>query len=121
MLRGSFYSIDTLNADGHKVNALIDINADHDIFKGHFPGQPIVPGVCMMQIVREVMEEVAGSNLKIVNGDNLKFLSIINPIENPKVEVAISFSQDADLYLINATISAGAVIFFKLKGGLQRS
>ncbi|MEJ0079486.1 MAG: hypothetical protein WDM78_00620 [Puia sp.] len=29
--------------------------ADQAIFSGHFPGQPVLPGVCMMEMVAEVL------------------------------------------------------------------
>ena len=120
MLQGRFFTIDSFSDDCETLKATIVLNSGHEIFKGHFPGQPVVPGVCMMQIVRELMERAAGSRLRIVNGENLKFLSIINPVENTKVEVLINFSRDSDFYKINAAIFSGQVTFFKFKGGFHR-
>ena len=119
MLQGPFYTIDNFSKEGESVMATIALNNNHDIFRGHFPGHPVVPGVCMMQIVRELMEKASGKRMRIAVGENMKFLSIINPLENPVVEVAINFSAEPDLFKINATLFAGPVTFFKFKGGFK--
>jgi 3-hydroxyacyl-[acyl-carrier-protein] dehydratase len=119
MLLNKLYTLVKQESDHGKVHAVISFNRSHPIFDGHFPGHPVVPGVCMMQIIREIMEiEVAGK-LKIAHGDNLKFLSIINPEEHHEVEVVISFSGDTKLG-INATLQAGTITFFKFKGTLDK-
>lgn len=53
MLLKDFYKIISLeNTVDSKYKAVISINEQHDVFKGHFPGNPIMPGVCMMQIIK---------------------------------------------------------------------
>ena len=101
------------------VKAKISINKRHRIFEGHFPGLPVVPGVCMLQIIREIMEVNSGRDLKITDADNMKFLSIINPEQNNQVEAVINYTELADKFSINATLFAGTTTFFKLKATLQ--
>ena len=121
MLLNHFYTLLKQQSEGGKVSAAISFNKDHTIFSGHFPGHPVVPGVCMMQILREVMEIEIAHKLKISKGDNMKFLSIINPELNKDVDVAISFVQHADAYSINASLFSGSVIFFKFKGTFEKT
>ena len=73
----------------------------------------------MLQIVREIMEVNTNKTLKITGADNMKFLSVINPEQNTDVEVTINYTEDAGKFLINATLFAGTVTFFKLKATLQ--
>ena len=55
-LNGDFYRIEsrledrTLGQSGFKVI----LNPDHLIYKAHFPGQPVTPGVCILQIIQEL-------------------------------------------------------------------
>ncbi len=119
MLLDNFYSIVKKELTPAGGSAVIAIDAEHKILKGHFPGQPVVPGVCMMQIVRELTELATNKKLKIVEGDNLKFLSIIDPRQNREVEVTLTNKEEGDSYIVNATLFAGAVTFFKFKGTLQ--
>jgi 3-hydroxyacyl-[acyl-carrier-protein] dehydratase len=120
MLLNHFYTLLKQESEGGKVTAKISFDKSHKIFDGHFPGHPVVPGVCMMQILREVMEVEVGQKLRIIKGDNMKFLAIINPEENQEVEVAIAHTVADDMINLNATILSGAVTFFKFKGTFQK-
>ena len=73
----------------------------------------------MMEILREVMEIEVAAKLRISHGDNLKFLSIIDPDEHREVEATISYSGENSLS-INASLQAGSVTFFKFKGTFQK-
>ena len=44
MLIEGLYTTDHFSFEDNTVNASITLNNDHDIFKGHFPGNPILPG-----------------------------------------------------------------------------
>jgi 3-hydroxyacyl-[acyl-carrier-protein] dehydratase len=44
---------------------------------------PIVPGVCMMQMAKELIEFRYGKKTRIIKAANLKFLSILNPQSIP--------------------------------------
>jgi 3-hydroxyacyl-[acyl-carrier-protein] dehydratase len=58
MLQGDFFIISKIETTEAEIKAELIINARHKIFEGHFPGQPVVPGVCMMQMVKEIIEKV---------------------------------------------------------------
>jgi len=121
ILLNDFYTIINRDASDSTVRAKISINPTHKIFEGHFPGLPIVPGVCMMQIIREIMEVTTERSLMIVGADNMKFLSVINPDQNPEVDVSITYSEDSGTFNVNASLFAGTVTFFKLKAALKTS
>jgi hypothetical protein len=73
----------------------------------------------MMQTVREIMEQTVSAKLKIATGDNMKFLSIINPEETQEVEVKVQYAVDNKTYAITASLQSGTVTFFKFKGSFQ--
>ena len=121
ILLNDFYTIANRDATDNAVRAKILINRGHKIFDGHFPGLPIVPGVCMMQIIREIMEVTTDRTLKIAGADNMKFLSVINPDQNKEVDVSITYTEDNGTFIVNASLFAGTVTFFKLKAALKTS
>ncbi|MEO6732395.1 MAG: 3-hydroxyacyl-ACP dehydratase [Ferruginibacter sp.] len=100
-----------------KVNVMLEINAAHKIFEGHFPGQPVVPGVCMMQIVKEVLEEALDKATRLISADNLKFLSIIDPFENNMINVELKYniSGDGEIKVV-ASLVNDAATYFKMSG-----
>ncbi|HEY5748920.1 MAG TPA: 3-hydroxyacyl-ACP dehydratase [Chryseolinea sp.] len=119
MLLNDFYTLSHHEATPGVVKATLALRRDHKIFEGHFPGLPIVPGVCMMQIVRELMEVTTKKTLRIAEADNMKFLSVINPDQNKDVEASLSYTEEPGQWVVNATLFAGAVTFFKLKATLK--
>jgi 3-hydroxyacyl-[acyl-carrier-protein] dehydratase len=119
ILLNDFFHLTQKDSAAGVVKAKISINKEHRIFKGHFPGLPIVPGVCMLQMVREIMEVDLGRTLDITASDNMKFLSVINPDQNAEVDAAINYTEETGIISINATLFAGTTTFFKLKATLQ--
>ena len=101
------------------VKAKITINENHKIFEGHFPGKPVVPGVCMVQIILEIMEDVVGKPVRLTESETIKFLTVMSPKENKEIDVSINYIAEPGKFSINANLFSGAVIFFKLKGVLM--
>lgn len=119
MLHNTFFKILKEEPAEGAVKALLSIDKDHAILKGHFPGQPVVPGVCMMQIVKELVERQTKRNLRLATAENMKFLSVIDPRQHQEVEASVSFSENNGVISLNASLFSGSVTFFKLKATLQ--
>ncbi|RZK66799.1 MAG: 3-hydroxyacyl-ACP dehydratase [Pedobacter sp.] len=106
MLLKDFYTLNSLDKTGEqKYTAHIAINAQHEVFKGHFPGNPVTPGVCMMQIIKELTQQVVNSSLTMKNASNVKFMALINPEATPnlKLDLEISESEDGNIKVKNTT------------------
>ncbi|KGO91298.1 hotdog family protein [Flavobacterium subsaxonicum] len=106
MLLKDFYTINSLtNIDGVKYVATITINKDHEVFKGHFPGNPVTPGVCMMQIIKELTQQVVDAPLFMKSASNIKFMALINPEVNAnlKLELEIAQTEDNTVKIKNTT------------------
>lgn len=65
----------------------IILNPDHLIYKAHFPGQPVTPGVCILQILQELLSVEIGKQLFIKNIKNAKFISMMSPVTDSRVSV----------------------------------
>lgn len=96
MLLKDFYKLNNLAVADNIATASITINKDHDVFKGHFPGNPVTPGVCMMQIIKELTEQVVNEQLFMQSSNNVKFMAIINPEVNPDLVLTLDISNDDD-------------------------
>ena len=55
------------------------------IYKAHFPNEPITPGVCIIQIAKELLEDYAHKHYTIKAIKNVKFLNVISPVITPYV------------------------------------
>lgn len=121
MLENSFYTIIRQDTSPGNVKALLSINKDHKILQGHFPGQPVVPGVCMVQIVKELLERQTNKKLLLNEADNIKFLSVMDPGQYPLVEATVSFAEEGKIFFLTASLTSGEIVFFKLKAILQHT
>lgn len=82
-LKNNLYIIKS--SDVEKRSFLIELLPNSIIYKAHFPGHPITPGVCIVQIATELLQEFMHKNLVLKTIANAKFLSIINPEEVKEV------------------------------------
>ncbi|WP_326981253.1 3-hydroxyacyl-ACP dehydratase [Chryseobacterium sp. MYb264] len=110
-----FYTLESYEqAENGSFTAKITLNKDHDIFKGHFPGNPVTPGVCMMQIVKELTEEFTGLKLFLKTASNVKFMAIINPFETPDLKLQLDITQSDDDVKVKNITSFGETIALKM-------
>ena len=98
------------------ILASIALRQDHPIFAGHFPGTPVLPGVCMIQIVKEIVENQKGESLRLTTSDNIKFLSVINPVTCSRLNVAVNYHATDDGYQVKAALTDSSVTYFKFNG-----
>ncbi|MDF2553676.1 MAG: 3-hydroxyacyl-ACP dehydratase [Chryseobacterium sp.] len=110
-----FYTLENYEkAENGSYTAKISLNKDHDIFKGHFPGNPVTPGVCMMQIVKELTEEFVGKKLFLKSASNVKFMAIINPFETPDLTMQLDINEGETEIKVKNTTSFGETIALKM-------
>jgi len=57
------------------------IDPSHPSLAGHFPGNPIVPGVVILGKIQELMSESLGQSFMLSNVPSVKFHSPLRPNE----------------------------------------
>ena len=90
-----------------------------EIFKGHFPHAPLVPGVCMLQLVKDTLAECTQGPLILGQASNIKFLSVITPGQH-WIDLLIDYKQLDEGYSVSAKIIKGEFIYFKMSGIFRR-
>lgn len=79
IFRNNLYFIDSVSRTQEDVTYQLHLNAEHIIYQAHFPGEPITPGVCLLQMGVELLSDAADSALEIDTVKNVKFLSVLHP------------------------------------------
>lgn len=105
MLKNELYTIDGKQADDTAVCYALTLNPQHVIYQAHFPGEPITPGVCIIQMGKELLEEHLQRKLEIVKVKNVKFLAVLSPTETPQVTYQLSRIKEND-----AEVSVSVVV-----------
>lgn len=105
VLLDSLYKVQSSRTSETGGEFTIALDPEHFIYKAHFPGEPITPGVCIMQIAKELMEICKGNKLEITTVKNIKFLRIITPAATPVVDWSVSRLAEEE-GLVKAQITA---------------
>ncbi len=103
-----------------ELSAKVELNPDHEIFLGHFPGNPVVPGVMTIQIINEVLAKHIEKQILLTEGNNIKFTSMIQPENTPEMDVIIKFNVEVGgYYNVKAEIYSENEVFFKFSGSFK--
>jgi len=118
MLLNNFFTITNKEqiSDNETVTD-IKINHKHEIFNGHFPNNPVVPGVVSVQMINEILSDHLNLKLMVSKAKNIKFANMINPKTNQILNFNIEYSTTEDNnYKVNAKIFFEHTIFLKFNG-----
>lgn len=118
MLIGSLFNIKQItNVIDGEFNISFNCNSDHKIFEGHFPGEPILPGVCMVQFVRESLEKILNKKLQLKSSKTVKFVNIIDPGKEKTLFLEIKTNYTVDGHVeARAVIKNDNKMFFQMRG-----
>lgn len=104
-LQNNLYKIQRLHSDVPQYT--IELLGNSPIYSAHFPGQPITPGVCIIQIASELLEEYLGAALVLREVVNAKFLAVITPDETHNVDYYLQKITELE----NGIIKISASVF----------
>ena len=82
--------------------ARVDIPVDHPCFPGHFPGQPILPGVLLLERMMSLAQASIGQSLNECTVYNVKFLAAVVPGDALDVQLT---ATNLDEYKFTVRIS----------------
>lgn len=115
ILKDSLYKIKTFSPESKTFE--IELLGDCFIYKAHFPGHPITPGVCIIQIAGEFLEELTGFPVRLASVSNAKFLAVINPEQTSQISYVfkkVDNSESSQSIKISITVVNDNITFTKL-------
>jgi 3-hydroxyacyl-[acyl-carrier-protein] dehydratase len=100
-----FYDILSRREEGGESVCEVTLNPACKVYEGHFPGTPVSPGVCNIQMILECASEVAGKPLMLTYIAQCRMTRLITPNEFHTLEVRISLDGEN----LRASIGAESV------------
>jgi len=106
----------TVNLDEGHLEHQINLNVNHSVFEGHFPDQPVLPGVCQIEIITQLLESTMDKTLTLVKSKNIKFLKMIDPhvINELTIDTKV-IANEGDIIKISSNIQSHEGVCLKLK------
>jgi len=96
--RYPFLLVDRLTelVPGQKAAGIKNVSINEPYFQGHFPGEPVMPGVLILEALAQVgaaavlsMEENAGKLAAFSGIDNFRFRQVVRPGDRLELEVEV--------------------------------
>lgn len=112
----NFCKLRFLDTDNEGFKAMAELLPDHPVYKGHFPAQPVVPGVFTLALIRECASAVTGRDMEYADIKECKFISALLPAVGLKILFDFSLSPDGKLC---GTVKRDDDIILKLKATLK--
>lgn len=113
LLRNRLYRIirQTRLAKGWECR--LSLNASHPVYRAHFPGYPVTPGVCIVQLAKEVVTVCHAKPFFLRGMKHVKFLRILQPDRHEKVSVRLQLKEtDAEgCEVVAVSVRDGAEVF----------
>lgn len=116
IFKDKLYSIINLSLNEGSILANVELNASHEVYSGHFPGNPITPGVVQLEIVREILAVHFDRSYKLKSMKNCKYLAILNPHVNLIVtlRMTVEFLEN-ECVSVSGDMSAEDITFTKFQ------
>jgi len=122
MLLKDFYTIQEIDpSDKENIKVSIKLNKNHEIYKGHFPGNPVVPGVCLTQLIKELVENIEAREVRLVYASNIKFMAVVNPEINNflQIDLKIKHDDEQNIIKVDSVTYYKDKVFYKFKGNFK--
>lgn len=119
LLKDKFFTV--LHEERLSANEAIflcELKADCDVYRGHFPGKPVSPGVCNIEMIRECAEMLVGEDLQIDTIKQCRLTAVASPSVCPKVDVSVTVAclEGTRNYNVVAMIRDAEQSYMELKG-----
>lgn len=122
-LENKFYSISEEHRnDDTQGYFIVNLIPDSEVYKGHFPGDPVCPGVCNIETIKECACRLTKKSLFIKAIKQCRLTAVATPTECPWLKINISLTDNNDgTYMIVADVSNDKQTYMMLKGTLTDS
>lgn len=109
------YTIESIATEGSGKLFTVRLNADSVIYAAHFPGKPITPGACIVQMTLEMAERLTDRRMDITAIKSVKFLNVLSPTATPTVVFAITPAVEGNGNVsVKAEVRGGGTTFATL-------
>lgn len=118
-LEGYYYD---LSDEQHDVDGgifRIVLRQECGIYDGHFPGNPVCPGVCNMQVIRECAERLAGECLHPCYIRQCRLTAVASPTTCRELVVKIHLTPVETGYTVVATMADAGHVYMEYKGEMS--
>lgn len=114
-----FFTLESGEKNGNSATYRCRLHPEAPVFKAHFPGFPVLPGVLTLKMVVDAINAsqfFSTQTLTVQSIGNAKYLAVVNPQETQEVEISVALKaeKNADepaVFQVKATVQNGETRF----------
>lgn len=114
-----FFTLEAGEKNGNSATYRCRLHPEAPVFKAHFPGFPVLPGVLTLKMVVDAINAsqfFSTQMLTMQSIGNAKYLAVVNPQETQEVEISVALKaeKNADepaVFQFKATVQNGETRF----------
>lgn len=114
-----FFTLEAGEKNGNSATYRCRLHPEAPVFKAHFPGFPVLPGVLTLKMVVDAINAsqfFSTQTLTVQSIGNAKYLAVVNPQETQEVEISVALKaeKEADepaVFQFKATVQNGETRF----------
>lgn len=114
-----FFTLESGERNGNSATYRCRLHPEAPVFKAHFPGFPVLPGVLTLKMVVDAINAsqfFSTQTLTVQSIGNAKYLAVVNPQETQEVEISVALKaeKNADepaIFQFKATVQNGETRF----------
>lgn len=110
-----FFTLEAGEKNGNSATYRCRLHPEASVFKAHFPGFPVLPGVLTLKMVVDAINAsqfFSTQTLTVQSIGNAKYLAVVNPQETQEVEISVA---------LKAEKNADEPAIFQFKATVQNS
>ena len=86
-------TLKVINSNDAESTFSLQVNPKSFVFQGHFPDQPILPGVLMVAAVKRGLNEKYSGKWSMESSSAIKYLGVITPRKDQNLILTIKHAQ----------------------------
>ena len=110
----------SMHTDGQSGRFYIALCPDCEVYRGHFPGNPVCPGVCHIQTVKELTERLTGCRLRIRAIRLCRLTAVATPATCPELRVDIRLSPADNGVHVQARMADAERTYMEYQGEMEK-
>ena len=103
---------------GSSSEVRVAIDADHAILRGHFPGRPVVPGVCLVEMATRICSAMLGSEHLLAGSRAVKFLVPVEPRSTQELTYSTQIQHPEEGIRAEIVVRSGETVVMKMNATL---
>ncbi len=87
-----YYVIKSQKIYESAADFLVELDGTCPVYIGHFPGNPIAPGACNIEMIRQCACIAMGKEIRIAEIKVCKFLMLLQPQNHKELTIQLTWS-----------------------------